>query len=150
MIDKSSTVIAQLEYNLAKLGLNSGPGLKEPSELEEPKPNQSGLSPYEGKSTGKNLCTIETWRGDATAPVVLGGRAFDIVFIDPPFAMQLHRAAVSALLAARALRPSALVYIESARRDAAPPVPDCWQQWRTKTAGDVVASVYRTPGANYN
>lgn len=129
MIEKSSAVIAQLRRNLSKLGLNP----------------EAEAYAAEVKVAAKKTCLVDTRCGDATSPEVFGGRTFDILFIDPPFAMQLHSAAVSALLAARALMPSALIYIESARRDAEPVVPNCWEQWRIKTVGDVVARVYRAP-----
>ena len=67
-----------------------------------------------------------------TAPV-----AFDICFLDPPFAAGLLGDAAG-LLATRAwLAPSALVYLEAARADGLSSLPRGWTLRRDKNAGQV-------------
>jgi 16S rRNA (guanine966-N2)-methyltransferase len=62
---------------------------------------------------------------------------FDIVFLDPPFDQDLLPEACAKLEQHGWLADSALIYIESAKRNNAPPVPERWRQHRDKTAGEV-------------
>ncbi len=71
-----------------------------------------------------------------------GARRFDIVFIDPPFAMQLHQHAIDQLVAADILAENALIYLESAKRDAGFNVPSGWTLSREKVAGQVRMCLY--------
>lgn len=88
---------------------------------------------------------------DAISVVAQGpiGRAdamddlFDIVFVDPPFAQQLHQTAIDALMAANVLADNALVCVESGKRDVAISVPDHWIPDREKVAGEVRLCLYR-------
>jgi 16S rRNA (guanine966-N2)-methyltransferase len=63
--------------------------------------------------------------------------AFDIVFLDPPYAADLlGRAAV--LLESRGwLAPQALIYVETAADAGLPPLPASWDLAKTKQAGAV-------------
>lgn len=63
--------------------------------------------------------------------------AFDIVFLDPPYAADLlGRAAV--LLENRGwLAPQALIYVETAADAGLPPLPASWDLAKTKQAGAV-------------
>ena len=63
--------------------------------------------------------------------------SFDIVFLDPPFDQDLLPEACANLEQHGWLADSALIYIESAKRNNAPPVPERWRQHRDKTAGQV-------------
>jgi len=85
--------------------------------------------------------------GAADAPVVRADalrylaatppRAFDIVFLDPPFAAGLL-APAAALLAERGwLRDGSRVYVENAARDSPPALPASWQPLKAKRAGEV-------------
>jgi len=60
----------------------------------------------------------------------------DIVFVDPPFAENLHQRALDALLAANILSPQALIYVESPAFQPAPP-PRGWRRMRDKSSGGV-------------
>lgn len=68
--------------------------------------------------------------------------AFDIVFLDPPFADALWTPAAAALAAQGWLAPAAWVYLE-ADSDAAPGVPSGWQAYRSTTAGAVRGTLFR-------
>ena len=62
---------------------------------------------------------------------------FDIVFLDPPFAAGLLRAAAQLLEDRGWLAPAALIYIESSARVALPELPESWRLTKTKRAGEV-------------
>ncbi len=86
---------------------------------------------------------------DATAITVhrqdayrfLGGRdgkaAYDIVFLDPPFADGRHEELCRLLADNGWLVPAALVYLELDRKEDLPALPDGWQVIKEKTAGNV-------------
>lgn len=62
---------------------------------------------------------------------------FDIVFMDPPFATDLHDE-LCRLLSERAwLAASAQIYIELDRQKPVPEMPDNWRVDKNKTAGNV-------------
>jgi 16S rRNA (guanine966-N2)-methyltransferase len=68
---------------------------------------------------------------------------FDLVFLDPPYALDLLP--TSALALQRGwLRPDARIYLEHARRSAAPALPACWREVRAGTAGEVRYHLYCT------
>lgn len=63
--------------------------------------------------------------------------AYDVVFMDPPYAADLQ-AELCRLLAGRGwLADDALVYLEQERARADPVLPPGWQVLRDRTAGDV-------------
>lgn len=62
--------------------------------------------------------------------------AFDIVFIDPPYASGLLAPCMQLLEARGWLKPDAFIYLEAPEGEA-PPLPASWQQVRSKTAGQV-------------
>lgn len=88
---------------------------------------------------------VLTWlaRGNSGAP-------FNIVFIDPPFQLNLWQAVIDALEAGGWLADDAAIYIESGR---APPfsVPQHWHLHRDKQAGQVSYRLfYREVGGAFN
>jgi len=71
-------------------------------------------------------------------------RAFDIVFLDPPFATAARMIEACAERLRRGwLRPGALVYVEAPRAGAPAPVPAEWQRIKSGTAGQVRYELYR-------
>jgi 16S rRNA (guanine966-N2)-methyltransferase len=62
--------------------------------------------------------------------------AFDIVFIDPPYASGLLGPCIEALGTGGWLKPGAFIYLEAPEGEA-PPLPPGWQLVRSKTAGQV-------------
>lgn len=66
----------------------------------------------------------------ATAP-------YDIVFIDPPFKLQLVSQVIAALSQRQLLGENALVYVETASSDPIPAVPEEWKLHRDKVSGAV-------------
>ncbi|MFD1216901.1 16S rRNA (guanine(966)-N(2))-methyltransferase RsmD [Microbulbifer celer] len=67
--------------------------------------------------------------------------AFDLVFIDPPFAGDLWQDTISQLSAASLLTDNARIYIESPR-DKSVPVPPGWQLEKEKQAGQVCMRLF--------
>jgi 16S rRNA (guanine966-N2)-methyltransferase len=68
--------------------------------------------------------------------------AFDIVFVDPPFAGPGHDE-LCTLLAQGWLRRGGWVYLEMDRKRALPPLPPDWEVHREKTAGQVRFALIR-------
>lgn len=67
---------------------------------------------------------------------VPSGSAFNVVFLDPPFADNLHLQALQGLRSHNLLAPGALVYLESpASVDLA--LPPTWRVLKSKVGGDV-------------
>ena len=62
--------------------------------------------------------------------------AFDIVFIDPPYASGLLGPCAELLEARGWLKPDAFIYLEAPQGEA-PPLPESWRLMRSKTAGQV-------------
>jgi 16S rRNA (guanine966-N2)-methyltransferase len=69
----------------------------------------------------------------------LAGRAeaFDIVFLDPPYAAGLLGTAARLLEDRDWLAPQARIYVENAARLPLPALPGAWRLARTKRAGEV-------------
>jgi 16S rRNA (guanine966-N2)-methyltransferase len=76
-------------------------------------------------------------------------QAFDIAFLDPPFASDLLARASRVLTQRQWLAPGALVYVEHPARGGPPPVPPEWTLARAKQAGEVGYYLWAasTPGA---
>jgi 16S rRNA (guanine966-N2)-methyltransferase len=79
------------------------------------------------------------------APTALGANAaqpYDIVFVDPPFALDLWDESARLLEAKGWLAPHALIYIESPAGRALN-LPSAWQPHREGRAGAVRYALYR-------
>ncbi|HEY5102566.1 MAG TPA: 16S rRNA (guanine(966)-N(2))-methyltransferase RsmD [Steroidobacteraceae bacterium] len=63
--------------------------------------------------------------------------AFDIVFLDPPYAAGLLSSAAQLLEDREWLAPGALIYVENAARTPLPELPATWHLAKTKRAGEV-------------
>lgn len=64
-------------------------------------------------------------------------QAYDIVFLDPPFAAGLAPALLHALSARAWVRPGGWVYLEQAAADQVPDLPPGWVLHRSRRAGEV-------------
>lgn len=80
---------------------------------------------------------------DALRWMQLPGRVFDLVFVDPPYAISVTEAACEALVAHHKLAPNALVYVETRSHAALPQLPPNWQLLKEKCAGEVAARLYQ-------
>ncbi len=62
---------------------------------------------------------------------------FDVVFLDPPFAIDMYADLCRLLVERSLLAESASIYIEESRSTPATVLPEGWQILRTKNAGNV-------------
>lgn len=91
----------------------------------------------EWRATGAHVEQADALRflGSGAQPP---GRAFDLVFLDPPFTAGGLLADSCRLLEERHwLGAQALIYVEAAARDGLPPLPAGWSVTRAKQAGAV-------------
>ena len=65
------------------------------------------------------------------------GKAYDVVFLDPPFAAEMLTELCRLLVASNALAKDARIYIEEDRNHPALELPEKWQVLKSKTAGSV-------------
>ncbi len=70
-------------------------------------------------------------------------QAFDLVFLDPPFALDLWAELARQLEAGGWLATKALIYVESPRADV-PDLPSNWRVHREADAGEVHFALYRS------
>ncbi len=70
-------------------------------------------------------------------------RAFDLVFLDPPYASG-ELAAAARSLERGWLAGDARIYVEHARRESLPAVPALWRELRAGTAGAVGYHLYQS------
>ena len=69
--------------------------------------------------------------------------SMDIVFVDPPFALNIAEKVMASLAQTQALRPGGLVYLESAAPDLAPATGPGWEVLKEKRLGDVRMQLLR-------
>lgn len=90
--------------------------------------------------------TLSSWGGDSAAVVhavdalaFLSGKpeAFDVVFLDPPYAAGLLTQVAGRLEAGHWLAPGALIYAECPARASLPALPATWTLAKTGRAGEV-------------
>ncbi|MBV1787778.1 16S rRNA (guanine(966)-N(2))-methyltransferase RsmD [Marinobacterium sp. D7] len=67
---------------------------------------------------------------------------FDLVFMDPPFRQGLVAPLCALLESRNLLADRAMIYIECERELKLPPLPDDWQLYREKQAGQVSYRLY--------
>ncbi len=70
------------------------------------------------------------------------GRAFDLVFLDPPYSMGLVGRAAELLSRAGVLAPGAVVVAERASRDPADTLPAEWRERDDRRYGDTRITLY--------
>jgi 16S rRNA (guanine966-N2)-methyltransferase len=68
---------------------------------------------------------------------------YDIVFVDPPFKLQLVEPVCATLAQKQLLREDALVYVEMGATEPPPGVPPTWSLYREKVSGGVVYRLFR-------
>ncbi|WP_373079871.1 16S rRNA (guanine(966)-N(2))-methyltransferase RsmD [Zhongshania sp.] len=74
---------------------------------------------------------------DALAFLNKSAQSYNIIFLDPPFHMDLLAPVITAL-ASHALKPNTQIYIETANDEALPALPANWQIDKEKKAGQVI------------
>jgi 16S rRNA (guanine(966)-N(2))-methyltransferase RsmD len=88
---------------------------------------------------------VQLARSDALEFLRSDTRRYDVVFLDPPYAMR-GREALLAHLRGR-IAPGALVYVEAPRAE---PPPPGWQAWRSARAGAVHYQLLRLEADDHN
>jgi 16S rRNA (guanine966-N2)-methyltransferase len=83
-------------------------------------------------------------QADAMAWLRGSPRAFDVVFLDPPFRKKLIAPVCRALEQGGWLTPAARIYLETERGLEAPGLPETWEIVREKTAGEVMYRLVMT------
>ncbi len=68
---------------------------------------------------------------------------FDLVFLDPPFVMNLLSQTAQSLESGGWLSPTALIYVEYARQLARPVLPENWMMLKEKQTQEVVYALYQ-------
>ena len=76
-------------------------------------------------------------RADALRYLAGEARAFDVVFLDPPFASQLLSRSAALLVERHWLAPDARIYVECAAHEGLPLLPATWRPLKAKQAGEV-------------
>jgi len=89
------------------------------------------------KATAGQVATL-----DAQTYLQGAAQPFGLVFLDPPFALDLWTPLARRLEQGGWLTPAAWIYVESARL-VAPELPANWAPHREGTAGDVRYALYR-------
>lgn len=87
---------------------------------------------------------MEVVRADAMDWLEGDRRAFDLVFVDPPFSAGLAEVALQALAAGGHLAEGARIYIEQPAREAPVNPGDRFEVLREKTLGDVRMTLLRS------
>jgi 16S rRNA (guanine966-N2)-methyltransferase len=93
------------------------------------------------KVAGASVATL-----DAASYLQGTPRTFGLVFMDPPFDLQLWAPLARQLEQAGWLAAAAQIYVECPHQ-AAPVLPANWQPWREAVAGEVRFALYRRAGA---
>lgn len=68
---------------------------------------------------------------------------YDLVFVDPPFSLDITDRCLKLLEASSVLANDALIYLEIGRTQTDTAIPANWQQIRHKSSGQVRYSLYR-------
>lgn len=68
---------------------------------------------------------------------------YDLVFVDPPFSLDITDQCLELLEASSVLADDALIYLEIGRTQTDTVIPANWQQIRHKSSGQVRYSLYR-------
>jgi 16S rRNA (guanine966-N2)-methyltransferase len=109
--------------------------------------------PQIGKHLAGVLARLGVPSGEGAAAVVVAdalgflegpAHAFDVVFLDPPYAADLLAPVCQRLAAAGWLASNACVYLECAADEALPALPADWAVHRAKRAGQVGYHLLRT------
>ncbi len=109
-------------------------------------------SPTAARALKQNVATLDAADAvvhEADASTFLqhaGGKRFDIVFLDPPFAADMLEDLCRLLSESSVLASDARIYIEEDRARPEVPLPEGWEVTKTKDAGNVRYSLVAVSG----
>jgi len=64
-------------------------------------------------------------------------QAYDLLFLDPPYHLDLMKKTIPLLEEYNWLKEDAMLYLEVEKRQSLPELPDNWEKLKEKTAGEV-------------
>jgi 16S rRNA (guanine966-N2)-methyltransferase len=94
--------------------------------------NQAVLQALKNNAAKLGAGCLELWPGDALRFASQDRRQFDVIFLDPPYDLDLVPKLLPGLPAL--LAPGGMVYVED---DRALELPEGWEVWRSGHAGKV-------------
>ena len=112
LVDSNSLAVQQLQQNLQLLNTHQATAWLDSAEGYLDRLSIAGLSKAEQNS-------------------------YDLVFLDPPFRMDLAEACIAKLTELQLFSPRSWVYLEMGSDEALPDIPSHWHLHREKTAGQV-------------
>ncbi|MBK1691870.1 16S rRNA (guanine(966)-N(2))-methyltransferase RsmD [Ectothiorhodospira mobilis] len=90
--------------------------------------------------------TVAVQSGDGLAYLARCDEAFDLVFLDPPYGLDLLPGCIARLSRPGCLRPGARIYLEHAGDAAPPALPEGWSVLRHTGAGAVAGLLVAVDG----
>lgn len=90
---------------------------------------------------------VEVRSGDGLAYLARCDETFDLVFLDPPYRLDLLPGCIARLSRPGCLRPGARIYLEHAGDAPAPELPQGWSVLRRTGAGAVAGLLVAVDGA---
>lgn len=90
-----------------------------------------------------NAAHVEVHQADAIRYLADCGQTYDLVFLDPPFQMNLLEACADALETNGSLAQNAWIYVEAAKTTPMTGLPAHWRQHRHKKSGQVGYYLYQ-------
>ncbi len=141
MVDKSPQVIRTLKENAKILGAENieficaefSPNLLLSSRIIS--------TSSRGLTAGSRANNYSPLHGQIHGSAPTDSRAFDIVFLDPPFHQNLIKPCLDWLEKNKCLSPDAFVYIETEKSLDISAFTPHWDIYRSQTAGDVSGSL---------
>lgn len=91
------------------------------------------------------LPAVKLVAGDAMAFLASGAGAYDVIFLDPPFAASLQASALEAIHRHGRLAPGGYCYVEQPREAPPPALPAGWIAHRSGQAGEVGYHLLHVP-----
>jgi 16S rRNA (guanine966-N2)-methyltransferase len=99
---------------------------------------EANLAMLGDRAADAEVVRSSVWRFLAAGPA----RAYELVFLDPPYGKGLAGRAADALEEGGWLRPGARIYLESGVDEGEPTVPAGWREHRSGTCGEVAYRLY--------
>ncbi|WGY48188.1 16S rRNA (guanine(966)-N(2))-methyltransferase RsmD [Vibrio sp. ABG19] len=109
--------------------------------------NSQAFSQLKTNIASLKATNIEAIHTDSLAFLRQSGRAYDVVFIDPPFRQGLLQESVALLEQNGWLADNAMIYIECEKELAMADLPPNWELYREKTAGQVCYRLFERTNA---
>ncbi|WP_428773622.1 16S rRNA (guanine(966)-N(2))-methyltransferase RsmD [Vibrio sp.] len=123
-------------------GLGFEAASRQASEVVMVELNPAAFRQLQQNITSLKADNLTAINADALQYLQATANPFDVVFIDPPFRQDLLADTVQLLEANGWLAPNAMIYIETEKELHLTGIPEHWQLYREKTAGQVSYRLY--------